>query len=500
MKKQVLQSQINENTIVNATKWAFNAEFFAKMIIPITNMILARILAPEVFGMIAIVNMIVSFTDMITNAGFRKFLIQHEYSSDIEFNCNVCVAFYTNLFLSIFLWIIIIVLKEPLACVVGCSGYGHVIAIACISLPITSFSSIQEALYMRNFGFKTLFYNRILVACLPFVITIPLALLGLGYWSLIIGTISGNVAKAVFLTIKSEWKPTIFFSIILLKKMISFSLWSILEAVTMWLVIWIDVFIVSQTFGAHYTGLYRTTQITVSGIISVITASTTSVLFSSLSRVQNERDEFIRIFYSFQRNVGMIVLPLGFGIFAFKTVVTRILLGENWLEASNFLGIWSLCTALVATYGSFCREVYCAKGKPKVSVLAQILHLLFLVPVCFLSRPLGYNFFIYSRAFASLQILIIHFMFMGLFMRIPVFSMIKQTIAPLGASVLMGGLGILLEYFFRGVFMMTFSVIFCCSFYFVFLCLIPSYRDTIIALCNKCVVIQKLYQFIFRKT
>lgn len=499
MNNEVHNLKFNQKSIAHATKWAFNAEFFAKMIVPITNMILARILAPDVFGMIAIVNMIVSFTDMITNAGFQKYLIQHNYESDIELKRDVSVVFYTNLFFSLLLWSIISLFNRSLALAVGCPGYGHVIAIACISLPITSFSSVQEALYMRRLEYKTLFYNRMIVVFLPFFITIPLAVLGFGYWSLVIGTICGNTAKAIFLTVKSEWRPTFYYSFILFRKMISFSLWSIFEAFTMWLGVWVDVFIISNAFGAHYTGLYRTTQITVSGIISVITAGTTTVLFSSLSRVQNNKEEFVKIFNSFQKNVGMIVLPLGVGIFVYSKFVTRVLLGTKWMEAAGFMGIWGLCTALVSTYGTFCREVYCAKGKPKISVLAQIFHLLFLIPICFFSRPLGFHFFIYSRSFASLQILIIHFIFMSFFMKMPVMSMIRQTLIPFFASILMGGVGIFFQFYIKGMILMLFSIIVCCCFYFFLLVLTPEYRNNLISLYNKFDIVKRAEYYFNKK-
>lgn len=485
--------KVNNNKIINATKWAFHAELFAKMIVPITNIILARILAPDVFGMIAIVNMIVSFIDMFTNAGFQKYLVQHEYQNSLDLKRDISVAFWTNLSLSLFLWGIIIIFQQPIASFVGSKGNGHVIAIACVSLPITSFSSIQESLYVRTFKFKTLFYNRMLVSCLPFIVTIPLALAGFEYWSLIIGTICGNAAKAIYLTIKSEWKPSLFFRFHLLVKMLSFSLWTILEAFTLWLSTWVDIFIVSNKFGSYYTGLYKTTQITVTGILSIITASTTSVLYSSLSRVQNDNDKFINIFNLFQRNVGMLVLPLGVGIFVFKDFVTRLLLSEKWIEASEFLGIWGICTALVATYGTFCREVYRAKGRPKISVLAQILHLIFIIPVCYFSYPFGFHFLIYARSFAFLQIIVVHFVMMKIFIKIPPLSMIKQTFVFMIASTLMGILGMLLQNWMRGIYMTTVNILICCLFYFGILFMIPTYRKIFLSFFQKMSIIQRIF-------
>ena len=65
-------------SIGKATMWSFAAEIAAKLITPITNIILARILAPEAFGIIATINMVVSLADTFSTAGFQKYVIQHK--------------------------------------------------------------------------------------------------------------------------------------------------------------------------------------------------------------------------------------------------------------------------------------------------------------------------------------------------------------------------------------------------------------------------------------
>ena len=73
-----------KNKVVNATKWSTITEIAAKLISPVTNMILARILAPEAFGVVATVTMIISFADMFTDSGFQKYLVQHEFKDENE--------------------------------------------------------------------------------------------------------------------------------------------------------------------------------------------------------------------------------------------------------------------------------------------------------------------------------------------------------------------------------------------------------------------------------
>lgn len=74
---------INEK-IAASTKWTFITEVMAKLVTPISNMILARLLAPEAFGVLASVLMVLSFADMLADAGFQKYIIQKEFKDDIE--------------------------------------------------------------------------------------------------------------------------------------------------------------------------------------------------------------------------------------------------------------------------------------------------------------------------------------------------------------------------------------------------------------------------------
>ena len=78
-----VMSDLN-NKIVLASKWSTITEVMAKLIAPISSMVLARVLTPEAFGVVATITMIISFAEIFTDAGFQRYLIQHEFESDEE--------------------------------------------------------------------------------------------------------------------------------------------------------------------------------------------------------------------------------------------------------------------------------------------------------------------------------------------------------------------------------------------------------------------------------
>lgn len=474
-----------KNKFLYATKWSAFTEIAAKLISPVTNMILARIVSPEAFGVVATVTMVISFADMFTDAGFQKYLIQHQFDLEEEKFKNADVAFWTNFAISMFLWLLIIALRNPIANLVGNPGLGNVISIAGVQLLLTSFSSIQMALFKRKFDFKTLFVVRIISVIVPFAITIPLALLGFSYWSLIIGSIVIQLSNSVILTIKSQWKPHFFYSIGIFKNMISFSIWSLIEAISIWFTIWIDMFIIGNSLNQYYLGIYKSSTTLVNTLMALITASVVPVLFVGLSRLQDDDKRFNELFFTTQRFTSALLLPLGIGVYIYSDLVTKVLLGNKWLEASKIIGVWALTSSLVIIFSSFCSEVYRAKGRPKLSFISQILHLIVLVPVCIVSSKHGFWTLVYARALIRMEAILVDFLLMKFVIGIPV-SRIVKNVMPTGiAALCMGGVGILLKLIGHGFIWDIFSIIICALSYVGFLLLFPSMRKEIYSLVGK---------------
>ncbi|MCS6104930.1 lipopolysaccharide biosynthesis protein [Clostridium botulinum] len=461
---------------ISATKWSTITEIAAKMVSPITNMILARIITPEAFGVIATVTMIMSFADMFTDAGFQKYLVQHEFKDEDEKFKNANVAFWTNLGISVFILGIIIVFRKSISIMVGNPGLGNVIAIASIQLLLTSFSSIQMALYRRDFNFKTLFLVRIVSVCIPFVLTIPLAFLGLGYWSLIIGSIAIQISNAVLLTIKSKWKPRVFYKFEILKEMLSFSIWSLIEAISIWLTMWIDMFIIGNSLNQYYLGIYKTSTSMVNALMSLITASIIPVFFSAISRLQGNDKEFQKMYFNTQRIASVFVLPLGIGVYLYSDLATKIFLGSKWGEANKVIGIWALTSALMIVFGHFNSEVYRAKGRPKLSFLSQMLHLIVLVPVCIVSSKYGFWILVYSRAWIRMEGIVVGFFIMKIAIGFPIEKVFKNVMPTVISSIAMGALICLLQQISNSILWSFTSIIICSLFYFVVLYLFRSMR------------------------
>lgn len=476
-------SDLNKK-VVTATKWSGITEIAAKLVSPISTMVLARLLTPDAFGVLVTAVMVISFAEIFTDAGFQKYLIQHKFRSSEELYQSTTVAFWSNFILSTLIWIGIIVFAEEIAILVGNKGHGDVIAISCICIPLAAFSSIQMALYKRDLNFKTLFLVRIVGIFIPLIITIPLAYYTRSYWSLIIGMIALNLSNAIILTVKSKWKPNFFFSFPLLKEMFSFTFWSMIEAISIWLTGYVDIFIVGTMLNQHYLGIYRTSMSTVGQIMGLITAATTPVLFSSLSKLQDDDQALKKMFFSFQKLVGIIVIPMGVGIFLFQDLITNILLGSQWHEAAPFIGLWGLTSAITIVLSHYCSEIYRAKGKPKLSVLVQIFHLLFLIPTVLWAVHYDFNFLCDMRSLIRLTAIVINVTITYLLIKISFKEMIINIFPSIIAAVSMIIAGL---FFYNSnettIFQLTYCIILALLYISVLL-LFPQERNIIINIGN----------------
>lgn len=472
------------NKIVSATKWSAITEVMAKLVSPISSMVLARLLTPEAFGVVATLNMIIAFAEIFTDSGFQRYLIQREFNDEQEKDNYTNVAFWANLVMSFALWGIIAVFSEPLASLVGNPGLGHVLIVACSSIPLAAFSSIQMALFKREFDFRTLFWRRLAIIIVPLCVTIPLALWLRSYWALVFGTIVTNLVNALLLTIKSNWKPRRYFSFIQLKQMLSYCLWSITDSVLVWATNYIDIFFIGRALNAYYLGVYKTSISTVGQFTSLITASILPIVMPAISRLQDDIPEMRKTLLKFQKYTSVLLLPMGFGIFMFSDLITTIMLGSQWTEAAPFIGLWGLMEVITVVFARFCSNVYPAIGKPRVSVISQTLHLLFLIPAVIISGHYGFTALYITRSLIRLEGVFVNLIIVYILIKQSPWKMLTNIMPEFFSCLVMSGVGWLLLRISDGIVISFVWIAICAMAYFAVLCLFPTDRMMLINIKN----------------
>lgn len=465
-----------DTKVVAAAKWSLITEVLAKLITPVTNIILAHILAPTAFGILATIMMVISFAEMLADAGFQKFLVQYEFESEDEKQKNVSVAFISNIVLAIVLWLVIIIWRDELAILVGNEGLGFPLAIMGTMLPLGAFSSIQMAMYRRSFNFKFLLSIRMITIITPLFISIPMALAGFDYWSLIAGLLAAHLFTAIALCVRQEKLISIYFSSTVFRKMFSFSAWSLAEAFSIWLTAWVDTFIISHFLNAYYLGLYKMPTAIVTTIMAIATSSMAPVLFSALSRHQHNQVEFEKTFLTFQRYMALFLVPLGVGMFVYQDFIVEILLGPQWKLAGIVLGSWALSSSLVTAISYLISEAFRAKGMPNISFLAQMAHLFVLIPVIYVCVQYDFTTFVYARSIVRVQMIAVLLYLLAIYVGMNAWLVIRNIKSYIIASAVVGTGSYVLLHLHNSMIWTIFCICISLILYLVVLYLFPTER------------------------
>lgn len=478
----MVQENINKKA-GRAVKWSFLTSLIPKFVMPVINMVLARLLTPEAFGAVATINLVLTFAEVFTDAGFQKYIVQHEFENDEDLDKSTNVAFWTNTIVSLIFILVIVIARNPLASLVGSPGLGTALAISSLNILIVTFCSTQTAIHRRNMDFKKLFYPRMCTLFIPVFVTVPLAFFLRNYWALLIGTMVTNIVNAIVLAALSKWKPSLSFDLQSFKEMFSFSMWILVDAVLVWLTSYIGTFIVGRFLDSHHLGLYKTSISTVNSITSLFASSISPVMFSNLSRCQNDDALMKKTFFSYQRLVGTVLIPMGIGMFLYRELLLAIFLGKQWVEATEFLGIWGFISSITIIFANFSSTFYRSKGKPKLAMISQTILLCVLVPTLLISAQISFRALYLSRSlvtlFAILQSLVI--------MRVIFSVKIRETVANvfpiIVSSLVMSAVALGLQQLGNSFIWQIVSVVICVIVYFVFLVAVfPKSRKELFSL------------------
>lgn len=465
-----------ESKVVTATKWSALTEIASKLVSPVAGMILARLLTPEAYGAVATTTIIISFAEMLTDAGFQKYIIQHDFTDDDDRDKSINVAFWSNLVMSLIIWGIIIAFRYPIARLVGSPGLETAIAVACTAIPVAAFSSIQSAIYKRNLNFRVPFIVRMIGIGLTFFVTIPLAFGLRSYWALIINNLIQGLVAAIVFSIYSDWKPSLYYSFRRLKEMFGFCVWIIIDQFLSWTNNYLDIFIAGRKFNQHTLGIYKTSINASTKMLGIFSKSFIPLLLPTYSKLQNDVPQLCATMLKMQKYFSIILLPVGFIIFLYSDLITRIFLGSQWTEAAPLIGIWGLIHCFSLTINRFCSNAYVALNKPHISVILSSLFAIVTIPTILISSQYGFQTMFVARTLTKLWLLSLHLITIFLLIRLSPFKVIGNILPELIGCGVMVAITHSLSGFCNTIVLQTISMTFCFAAYFGLLLTIRNER------------------------
>lgn len=339
--------------------------------------ILARLLTPEDYGIVAGALVAMDFAAMIYSLGLAPTLIQRkEIRRD-----HVATAFFSSLFIALFAGAGMWLAASLVAQLMRIPELGQVLKILAFLTPLGAFNALCEALLARDMKAKSVALRPVFsVTVAAFFVGIPLAYAGFGYWSLIgmqaAEMILGAAAFAFAARHLLVW-PT--FSTHAFRELwpmsLGFSITNPLEYVSRTA----DQFIVARLLGANALGLYSRASFVVKNSTSLFNDVARIAMFPAMAQVHDEKDRLRKAFLKSLSLAAFLALPVSAICVVFAPEIIRLLLGQQWLAAAGPFALLS-ATLYPQLSRRSCFAVFQAMGRPYWMIPMQSLHAVLLIP------------------------------------------------------------------------------------------------------------------------
>jgi PST family polysaccharide transporter len=400
----------------HALKWSFLAEIASKTITPIVFLFLARLLTPEDFGVVSAATMVIAFSQIFWEAGMSKALIQRQ--TDISEAANV--AFWVNIALGCMIASLLFLSAGPIAMTFFKDArVTAVLQVMTLQVMFGALSSVQTALLQKEMGFKKLFWVRMITVTFPGIASIPLAWSGFAYWSLVTGTLTGQIVQVFMLWQLSHWRPSWHFHAAVAKEMVMFGAWVGVSGVLAWFYTWADSLIVGKYLGTHDLGLYRTGNQFVILVFNMIFGPIMPVLYSYLSRMEQDQQRLKIAIEKVIRIIILISVPIAIILFTFSSLIGLAVFDSKWDGLGIVIGVMALVHGFSWIVGMN-GEVYRAMGKPSYETVVPALTLFLYLAAYTYTIQIGFNVFIWNRLLLALGALLFHLYILKIIIKVNV--------------------------------------------------------------------------------
>lgn len=326
---------MNKDSVIKNMIWRFAERCGVRGINFVVSIILARILSPDEYGTVALVTVFVSILEVFVNGGFPNALIQKKETSNVDFS----TVFYFNLVSCICMYLVLFFCAPLIASFYDNVELVSVIRILGLKIIVSGLLAVQTAYVSKNMQFKKYFKSTIAGTILSAVVGIAMVYSGCGVWSLVGQTLTSTIVNTVVLWFTSGFKPKLVFSLSILKGLFSYG-WKLLAA-NLLQTLYLDLrtLIIGKVYSSAELAYYnKGTSIPYTFIVTLNT-TVSSVLFPSMSKVQDNLVSLKSITRKSVRATGYIVWPCMIGLFVCAEPLVELLLTESWLPCVPYLRI-----------------------------------------------------------------------------------------------------------------------------------------------------------------
>ena len=324
-----------KNKVVSGLFWSFGERFITQGASFALSIILARLLMPSEYGLVALILVFINLASVFVTNGIGESLIQKKNADETDFS----TIFYCSFLISIFIYAILFLTAPFIAKFYGNSDLVSVLRILALIIPVSSFSTIQQAYVSKKMMFKKFFFSNLGGTLVAGLIGIIMAYYGFGVWALVAQNLINTIVGTIVLFFTVTWRPRLLFSINSAKELLGFG-WKLVAAN------FINIGyneLRSLTIGKIYTmtdlAYYNRGNQFPSLIITNINSTIAKVVFPAMAEVNDDISRLKTVTRRAMKITSYLIFPLMIGLMGVANSLILVLLTEKWLFVVPFLQI-----------------------------------------------------------------------------------------------------------------------------------------------------------------
>lgn len=346
------------DNVARASRHTFLAQLFTQVSRIAVSVVLARLLTPSDFGVVAAGMVVMVVAWQLTDLGTAAVVIQRDVVDDTLLSS----LFYVNLLLGAGLSAATVAVAGPLAGALGQPQAAAAIqALGAVSF-LGAVGNMHYALLRRTMQFGRLATINIANAVVTGVVGILLAVAGAGIWALVVGTVAGVTVSSVTAWWYEAWRPSATFSLGRLREVARLSIgyfWSNTLAIVF---AQLDKVIISRVLGGAPLGTYTVAQRTVTSPVNAVSSAVSTVSFSAFARGQDNPERLRSGVIRAAGVVALVVLPSMVGLAVLAEDAVVVVYGSRWEAAIPVIQVLAPVAAVQAI-SSVTASVMQAKGR-----------------------------------------------------------------------------------------------------------------------------------------
>ncbi len=338
----------------------------------IITIILARLLSPDDFGLLAMATVFVNFVMIFSEMGISSALIQKQDTHDRHYYS----AFWLNIVVGLCLTLFFIAVSPLIARFYKKPELVPILAVISLNFFLSSFVIIQQTILTKEMDFRKLAIRDVIAVIIAGIVGVVLAYNGFGVWSLVFQSVIFTLANAVLLWTLSSWRPKFSFAIQDIKDIFNFSANLTGFQIANYFSRNIDQLLIGKFLGTQALGYYSLAYKIMLYPLQNISSVIGKVMFPAFAKIQDDLEKVRSAYLRMVKAISLISFPLMLGLFAVAPEFVNVFFGQRWEAMIIVLRIFCFCGAL-QSIGTIVGNIFLSQGRSdlqfKVAIMSTIL-------------------------------------------------------------------------------------------------------------------------------